>query len=116
MPDEERKRLTVAEAERVLKKGAMVHCFLNPGGMLVGADWERAEVLDCLRRAPAIELTGDMARRMGHGIVALNPGDPHFFATDEAALKAFESTPAESSSAPMKPRTRTRRSARRPKS
>lgn len=78
---DKRVHLTFEQAEAMLPLGKFVHTFANPHGMLVGTDWERAEVLAHIRKHGA-ELAGDMATRMGHGIVVLEAGgDALFIAT-----------------------------------
>lgn len=61
--------LTYDEAVALLPDGDDIHTFVNPGGMLMGADWDRGDVLDLLKTGKP-ELSGGMAESMGHGIVA----------------------------------------------
>jgi hypothetical protein len=73
--------LAYAQAVAMLPDGEQVHTFANPdGGMLLGADWDRAAVLELLREGRP-ELSGSAATRMGHGIVAFRPSGPVFIAT-----------------------------------
>ena len=57
------------EAVKLLPDGDSIHTFRNPGGMLMGADWNRAGLLAAMRESPAIQVTGGMAQSMGHGLV-----------------------------------------------
>lgn len=99
---DEQVKLTAAQAISVLPEGERVHTFLS-GMMLIGADWDRANVIKSLEGAKQIELTGKMARSMKHGICFWEPvgkkdkdGDdlfrPVFIETDEEKLQALEKT------------------------
>ena len=72
--------LTCEQAVSLLPDGEDVHVFLNPNGMLVGADWSRQSVLDMLKVGES-QLGGDMCLSMGHGLVCKNEGRLHFVAT-----------------------------------
>jgi hypothetical protein len=72
--------LTYDEAVALLPDGDSIHCFISPSaGMLVGADWSRAEVLKCLELGRP-ELAGPAATGMGHGLCC----GANFFQTKEA--------------------------------
>lgn len=60
--------LTKEQAIPVLPNGGTNHTFYNPGFGLVGADWERDDILDKIEKSDIVELTGPGARGMGHGI------------------------------------------------
>lgn len=90
-----KKYITVEQAISVLPEGDSVHTFYNPGFGLVGADWSKAEIIDKLRGNDIIELTGSVARGMGHGICTYNKDtkfqrDILFIETDEARVSALE--------------------------
>jgi hypothetical protein len=74
--------LTYGQALAMLPDGDEIHAFTNPAGMLVGADWDRSDVLALLRTGRP-ELSGDQATAMGHGLVAFRGDVPVFFATRE---------------------------------
>lgn len=87
--------ITVDQAISVLPDGDAVHTFYNAVFGLVGADWSRDDILDKLRSSDIIELTGTVARGMGHGICAYNKyakcqSDILFIETDEARLSGLE--------------------------
>jgi hypothetical protein len=64
----DRKFITLDEAIAMLPEGKTIHCFKSPGmNMLVGADWDREEVLKHLK-AGKPELAGPIAVSMGHGL------------------------------------------------
>jgi hypothetical protein len=74
--------LTPEQAEALLPDGGDIHTFLNPGGMLLGADWRREQVLELLRTSDRREVTGPAAQSMGHGLCAFrDDGVPVFIET-----------------------------------
>ncbi len=77
--------LTVTEAINRLPEGEFIHTFRNPGGMLLGSDWKREEIIDTLNEALEIRRTMGMAQRMGHGIVVDTNG-PLFIQTKEEGI------------------------------
>lgn len=82
--------LTYGQAVALLPDDERIHTFMNPAGMLIGADWDREDVLALLRDGQP-ELSGDQATAMGHGIVAFRGGDrgePMFVATKTEELTA----------------------------
>jgi hypothetical protein len=64
----ERTKLEINEATKMLPDGDTVHTFRNSAGMLIGADWDRADVLDAIKKH-GVELSGSQATAMGHGLV-----------------------------------------------
>lgn len=87
--------ITKEQAASILPDGDTVHTFLNPGFGLVGADWSREDILDKLEKSDILELAGDTARAMGHGLCAYDrppktQGDLLFIETDEEKLAALE--------------------------
>lgn len=46
-----------------------VHTFRGGGAFLLGADWNYDDIVDALRHAPRIEVTGPAAQALGHGLV-----------------------------------------------
>lgn len=90
-----KKHLTVEQAMSALPDGEDVHTFRNPGGMLLGCDMPRGGVKDEMERAEYIELAGESAKGMGHGIaiIPLNCkylGDVLFVETVAERLDALE--------------------------
>lgn len=87
--------LTKEEAISVLPDGDSIHTFYNPGFGLVGADWDRKDLVDKIMKSDLIELTGETARSMKHGIAVYNKtttrqGDILFVETDEEKLTRLE--------------------------
>lgn len=87
--------LTKEQAISVLPDGETIHTFYNPGFGLVGADWERDDILDKIEKSDIVELTGPSARGMGHGMCAYNKDTKWqsgilFIETDEEKISALE--------------------------
>ena len=87
--------ITPDQAISILPGGDFIHTFYNPGFGLVGADWSRADIIDKLRSSDIIELTGEVAQRMGHGMCVYGKdtkyqSDILFIETDEARVSALE--------------------------
>lgn len=72
MSEPERVQLSYEQAEAMLPDGEQVHTFLDGGLALIGADWDRDQVLMLLRDGHP-ELSGEAATAMGHGLVAFRP-------------------------------------------
>ena len=86
--------LTVAQAESILPDKDFIHTFYD-GPCLVGADWERKDILDKLKKSDKLELTGPAARGMGHGLCAYDNKTKFqsqilFIETDEEKLMTLE--------------------------
>ena len=61
--------LTLDQAIPLLPEGNEIHTLRNPAaGILIGADWTRARILEVLAAAPFIEVTGPRAQETGHGL------------------------------------------------
>lgn len=66
--DEEKLFLTVEQAIKLLPEGDDIHTFRRGGPCLIGADHSRERIIEQLKAAPFIEVTGPRAQAMGHGI------------------------------------------------
>ena len=73
--------LTYDEAVALLPDGEQIHTFLDGGLALIGADWDRQQVLDLLAATSQREVTGPGAQSMGHGLAAYRDGEPVFIET-----------------------------------
>lgn len=87
--------LRAEEAIGCLPEGDVIHVFTNPGGMLIGADWGRADVIEAIENADRIEIGGPGCRGMGHGIVvfpkrAKFQSDLYFVESVEDKLKIYD--------------------------
>lgn len=86
--------LSLDEALTVLPNSETIHTFYNLPNTLVGADWSKQDIEDKLKQSDIIEVCGDTARSMKHGICAYNEdtkwqSDILFIETDEEKLKAL---------------------------
>ena len=78
--------LSYDEAVALLPDGDSVHTFLDGGFVLIGADWDRTDILTLLETTSRREVTGDAAQGMGHGLAAYRAdGTPVFIETRKAA-------------------------------
>lgn len=97
-----KKIITSEEAIELLPEGDEIHTFYNMEGMIFGADWKREDVIEKLEAVDVIELTGECARSMEHGICAYNHGCFQgailFIETDMEKLNAFDPLPDETAS------------------
>jgi hypothetical protein len=64
---EERIVLSPADAIALLPDGDMIHTFRQGGPCLIGADWEREKLIEALNKYE-VEVTGEMAQSMNHGM------------------------------------------------
>ena len=90
-----RRFVTLAEAISLLPEGEYIHTFYNYPLGLVGADWDRAEIIQKFKKSDKIELTGTMARSTGHGLAVYNDNTKYqseilFVTTDMEKLDAFD--------------------------
>lgn len=87
---EERIMLTFEQAESIIMEGAEVHTFRSTPGVLLGADHERKGLLERMKKNEnTLELAGEGARGMGHGLV-FQDGGPLFVETDEEKISGLE--------------------------
>ena len=73
--------LSYDEAVALLPEGERIHTFLDSGIALLGADWDRDQVLGLLRTTDRREVTGPAAQAMKHGLAAFRDGAPVFIET-----------------------------------
>ena len=90
----DKRYISYKQAIHLLPDSETIHTFLNPnGGLLVGADWSREEILDKLQNSDVIEIAGERSKAMGHGMAAYDHesrGYVLFIETDAERLAAFE--------------------------
>ena len=77
---EERIKLDAEQAASLIADGEEVHTFRAGGAILIGADWERAEILEILRIYTP-EIGGEKCRAMNHGIAVRDEASWMFIAT-----------------------------------
>lgn len=74
--------ISYAEAIKCLADTPDIHTFVNPAAnMLVGCDWARDKVLEVLRLAPEIYISGDHAKNLKHGLACEDDGRMIFIET-----------------------------------
>jgi hypothetical protein len=84
---EEREVVTYDEAVAMLPDGDSIHTFIESmSGVLLGADWERDEILKVLK-AGEPERTGPAASGMNHGLAVITPGRRLFIETKPSPTK-----------------------------
>jgi hypothetical protein len=77
--------LTYDEAVALLPDGERIHTYLDGGIALIGADWDRADILALLETTDRREVTGPEAQSAGHGLAAFRAdGTPVFIETRKA--------------------------------
>lgn len=77
--------LTFDEAVAMLPEGDTVHTFRQAGGMRLGADWPREDLLAHIAHHGA-ELAGPIAMRMGHGLLIYDLAGLLFVETRRPAI------------------------------
>jgi hypothetical protein len=78
----ERVKVPFEDAVAMLPDGDRVHTFRDAGGILVGASYERADLLDLLKKY-GVELSGSAATQMKHGLCLVDEHGPLFIETKE---------------------------------
>ena len=85
----ERQFITPEQALSILNEGEEIHTFRNPNGMLLGADWDRQNVIDEINKEGAVlEIGGETCRKMNHGLVI---NQSLFVEADEEKIKLIDS-------------------------
>lgn len=87
--------ITADEAIGLLPEGEYIHTFRESGLALIGADWLREEIIELIIKSDCLELTGEGARSMGHGLAiydhdAKMQSDILFVETDMEKLQALD--------------------------
>ena len=62
--------LTYDEAVALLPDGNEIHTVMQAGPTLIGADWDRKDVLTLLRESPRRDVTDPAAQKSGHVLAA----------------------------------------------
>lgn len=85
--DDDKEFLTFDEAVARLPISEMVHTFRQSGFVLLGADWEKEELINALCKAKVIEVTGAQAQAMNHGMAIKDENGWLFIETANADIK-----------------------------
>lgn len=82
---DEKEVITFDEAVKRLPDAEQVHTFRQAGFAIIGADWDKTSLLDAMRKAPEIQVTGPQAQSMKHGLCIVDDSGPLFIETHEQA-------------------------------
>lgn len=92
--NDERIFITFEQALSVIPDREEIHTFRSLPNALFGTDWPKEDIEKKLQESDRIEIAGEMARGMGHGICACNKGmsmsEVLFIETVEEPLAALE--------------------------
>lgn len=93
--EEKRLFLTLEQALDVLPKSEEIHCFVNAGFGLIGADWNKDRVKETLEDAENIEIGGEQCKALGHALVCIPKNakklsDLYFFQSDKEKVDYYE--------------------------
>ena len=91
-----KKYITAEQAINIIPEKEYIHTFYSIG-VLIGADWERIEIIKKIKSSDILELTGETARKIGHGLAIYNKNTKYlsqvlFVQTNEEKLKKLERT------------------------
>ena len=87
----DKKSITLNEAIALLPNSEEIHTFRSGGWALIGCDWSKENILEYLEKhKEAIELSGDRARSMNHGLVLFDNSGALFIKTDKEKLDSFD--------------------------
>ncbi|MBU5464955.1 hypothetical protein [Anaerotignum sp. MSJ-24] len=91
-----KKYITAEQAINIIPEKEYIHTFYSIG-VLIGADWERIEIIKKIKSSDILELTGETARKIGHGLAIYNKNTKYlsqvlFVETNEEKLKKLERT------------------------
>lgn len=76
--------LLIDAALALLEDGETVHAFTNASAsVLIGADWDRADVEKAIRDFGGAWVTGEQAQAIKHGIAVEYAGSVYFFKTKD---------------------------------
>lgn len=77
---DERVFLTPEQAVAMLPDGDDIHTFRQGGPCLIGADWQRCDIINLIN-AFTPELAGEQATAMGHGLCIIDNRGPLWIKT-----------------------------------
>lgn len=90
---DEKKFVTIEEAIDLLPDSEMIHTFRQAGPVIVGADHDRDCLIDYMRKAQKIEVTGEQAQAMGYGLAIHDEHGWLFIKASNYALDATSKSP-----------------------
>ncbi len=83
---DERVKVNFKDAVAMLKPGDRIHTFRQGAMALLGADWDRDDLLDWIEKH-GVELAGEIATKMNHGLVGMDHHGPLFIETADAGSR-----------------------------
>lgn len=89
--DEEKELLPLEEAIKMLPEGDEIHTYRNLPGVVFGTSFSRKFILNKLKdHSDTIEISGRVARLMGHGIAIQDELGPLFIETKKVRRNAYK--------------------------
>ena len=90
-----RKFLTIEQAIDILPQNEQIHCFIDAGFGLVGADWNKEKVIETLESAESIEIGGEQCKILKHALVCIpknakKQSDLYFFESRVDKIDYYE--------------------------
>ena len=90
-----RKILTIEQAIDILPQKEQIHCFINAGFGLVGADWNKEKVVEALKCAEVVEIGGEQCKALKHALVCIpknakRQSDLYFFESRVDKIDYYE--------------------------
>jgi len=83
--------LTKEQAMGLLPEGESIHVIVDAGAALLGANWDRADVVELISGSNRCEVGGARCRHAGHGLVIWDRKRPLFVETrDGVEWEQFE--------------------------
>jgi hypothetical protein len=88
MSKNEKEVISFDDAVKHLPDAEQVHTFREAGFTILGADWDKPALLNAMRKAPEIQVTGPQAQAMRHGLCIFDDHGPLFIETANAQVQA----------------------------
>jgi hypothetical protein len=99
MSGEPREFVSYDRAVAMLPDKERVHTFRGGMGMMLGCDVDKPDLLKIMKaNEQTLELSGDMAASMGHGLVVFHDGylfieaDPAINSNENTAVQQYDNT------------------------
>ena len=87
----ETRTITVKEAQSLLIDSEDIHTFRQSGMMIMGCDRNKANLIETMKEyKDTLQLTGEQARSMKHGIALFDDRGALFIETCEEKLNIFD--------------------------
>lgn len=84
--------ITKKQAIGLLPKGKQVHTFVNPNGMLIGADWSKKELIEKINNSKDndLEIGGETCKGLKHALIMHSDNRVLFVETDMEKVKLID--------------------------